>query len=69
VITLAERDPADSHLWAVVKDITAQLPASDPVGKALAAVTRNASTIGNLVDRHAVSQRTSANIQLTLTDD
>ena len=64
-----ERDPADSHLWAVVKDITAQLPASDPVAKALAAVTRNAGTIGSLVNRQAADEMAAADVQLTLADD
>jgi hypothetical protein len=65
VIAETERDPADRHLWAVVKDMAAQLPPSDTVAKALAAVTRNASTIGSMVNRQAVV----ANIQLTLADD
>jgi len=69
VLGIVERDPADSHLWAVVKDITAQLPASDPVAKALAAVTRNVSTIGSLVNRQAADVRAAANVQLTLGDD
>jgi adenine-specific DNA methylase len=66
---IVERDPTDSHLWAVVKDITAQLPASDPVAKALAAVTRNAGTIGSLVNRQAADERAATNVQLTLADD
>ena len=61
----AERDPSDRHLWAVVKDMAAQLPASDAVAKALAAVTRNASTIGSMVNRQAAT----ADIQLTLADE
>ena len=65
VIASAERDPSDRHLWAVVKDMAAQLPPSDAVAKALAAVTRNASTIGSMVNRQAAT----ANIQLTLEDE
>ena len=65
VMAEAERDPADRHLWAVVKDMASQLPASDAVAKALAAVTRNASTIGSMVNRQAAS----ANTQLTLADE
>ena len=65
VIASAEREPSDRHLWAVVKDMAAQLPASDAVAKALAAVTRNASTIGSMVNRQAAT----ANIQLTLADE
>ena len=45
--------------------MAAQLPPSDTVAKALAAVTRNASTIGSMVNRQAVV----ADIQLTLADD
>jgi hypothetical protein len=31
VVASAERDPSDRHLWAVVKDMAAQLPPSDAV--------------------------------------
>ena len=65
VIVSAGRDPSDRHLWAVVKDMAAQLPPSDAVAKALAAITRNASTIGSMVNRQAAT----TNIQLTLADD
>jgi len=64
VLAEADRDPADRHLWAVVKDIAAQLPASDSLAKSLAAITRNASTIGSMVSRQQ-----PAPIQLTLADD
>jgi adenine-specific DNA methylase len=66
VIAATERDPSDRHLWAVVKDMAAQLPASDAVAKALAAITRNASTIGSMVNRQATA---STSIQLTLGDE
>ena len=63
----ADRQPNDAHLWAVVGEVVAQLPASDAVAKALTAVQRNAGTIGNLVQR--VSEDTKAeDAQLTLTD-
>jgi putative DNA methylase len=65
VMASAGRDPSDRHLWAVVKDMAAQLPASDAVAKALAAITRNAGTIGSMVNRQAAA----ANIQLTLADE
>jgi len=65
VIASAGRDPADRHLWAVVKDMAAQLPDSDSVAKALAAVTRNASTIGSMVNRQAAAGQ----VQPTLADD
>jgi adenine-specific DNA methylase len=64
-IASAGRDPADRHLWAVVKDMAAQLPGSDSVAKALAAVTRNASTIGSMVKRQAATEH----VQLALSDD
>jgi hypothetical protein len=65
VIASAGRDAADRHLWAVVKDMAAQLPSSDTVAKALAAVTRNASTIGSMVKQQA----TAGHVQLTLAED
>lgn len=67
VMAQADRQPNDAHLWAVVGEVVAQLPASDAVAKALTAVQRNAGTIGNLVQR--VSEDTKAEgAQLTLTD-
>lgn len=67
VMAHADRQPNDAHLWAVVGEINAQLPASDTVAKALSAVQRNAGTIGNLV--HRVADETKAeDAQLTLTD-
>jgi hypothetical protein len=45
--------------------MAAQLPGSDSVAKALAAVTRNASTIGSMVNRQAGAGQ----VQLTLADD
>jgi len=54
-----EREPGDPHLWAVVKEITAQLPASDTVAKALSAITRNASSIGSLVSRREAARKSS----------
>jgi adenine-specific DNA methylase len=59
VIGHAQRLPTDQHLWAVVGEILGQLPASDPVAKALTAVQRNAATIASLVQR--VSAQESAN--------
>lgn len=59
VLVTAEREPADAHLWAVVKEITARLPASDTVAKALSAITRNASSIGSLVSRRGAAQQSS----------
>jgi putative DNA methylase len=64
VMAAAERHPTDRQLWAVVKGMAAQLPPSDPVARALAAVTRNATTIGSMVGRQE-----SAPVQLTLADD
>jgi adenine-specific DNA methylase len=62
VLTSAEREPTDAHLWAVVKEITAQLPASDTVAKALSAITRNATSIGSLVERRGPSHKPSQEV-------
>ncbi|WP_339131486.1 DUF1156 domain-containing protein [Streptomyces sp. f51] len=51
VVAESERQPTDTHLWAVVGEILAQLPPSDTVAKALTAVQRNAGTIANLAHR------------------
>jgi adenine-specific DNA methylase len=53
VIAAADRSPNDAHLWAVVAEISRQLPDSDQISKALAAIVRNTGTIGNLVYRAA----------------
>ena len=65
VLNAADRQPNDVHLWAVVGEIVRQLPPSDPVATALAAVQRNASTIGALAQRVAAEER-ATNSQLTL---
>jgi hypothetical protein len=48
-----------------VGEIIQQLPASDPVAKALTAVQRNTATIGTMVQR-AVAERRTDEGQLTL---
>jgi putative DNA methylase len=63
IVARCDRQPADAHLWAVVGEIVAQLPASDSVAKALTAVQRNAGTIANLVQHVTASERDE---QLTL---
>jgi adenine-specific DNA methylase len=63
VIAYCDRQPTDAHLWAVVGEIVAQLPASDAVAKALTAIQRNAGTVANLAQRFAASDRDK---QLTL---
>lgn len=63
VIAHCDRQPTDAHLWAVVGEIVAQLPASDAVAKALTAIQRNAGTVANLAQRFAASDRDK---QLTL---
>ncbi len=57
VIAAGDRQPTDAHLWAVVGEIVRQLPPSDAVAKALAAVQRNTSTIATLVQRVASERR------------
>lgn len=64
-IAIAERQPTDAHLWAVVGEFIRQLPASDSVTKALTAIQRNSGTIGTLVQRVAVTQKASID-QLSL---
>ncbi|WP_448002693.1 hypothetical protein [Agromyces bauzanensis] len=63
VMAIAERPPNDEHLWAVVAEITRELPDSDKIAVALAAVIRNAGTIGNLAQRLEDDDR-----ELTLLD-
>jgi putative DNA methylase len=53
VIAAADREPTDRHLWAVVGDLVARLPAADPTAKALTAVQRNVVAIANLVSRES----------------
>jgi putative DNA methylase len=65
VIAEADRLPNDEHLWAVVKELASQLPTADPIAKALAAVQRNAGTIGNLAKR-AVAEESVKQAQMTL---
>lgn len=62
VLARTEREPGDPHLWAVVKEITAQLPSSDTVANALSAITRNASSIGSLVSRRETASRSSQEV-------
>ncbi len=66
VITTADRQPTDAHLWAVIGELVQQLPPSDAVAKALTAVQRNAGTIGTLAQRVA-SEHREADDQLSLT--
>ncbi|CAN7241934.1 hypothetical protein LJR078_001034 [Arthrobacter sp. LjRoot78] len=67
VMAHVDRQPNDAHLWAVVGEIVAQLPASDNVAKSLTAIQRNASTIGNLIQRVTADEPASYT-QLTLVD-
>ena len=66
VIADAEREPTDQHLWAVIGELVARLPASDPAAKALTAVQRNNVAVANLVARHAAQH--AEGVQLSLTD-
>lgn len=54
VLAGSGREPLDSHLWAVVKELNAQLPPSDSVAKGLAALTRNAGMIVTVAARVVV---------------
>jgi putative DNA methylase len=64
-IAIAERQPTDAHLWAVVGEFIRQLPPSDSVTKALTAIQRNSGTIGTLVQRVVVTEQASTD-QLSL---
>lgn len=68
VMATADRQANDAHLWAVVAEIVRQLPPSDPVGKALTAVQRNAGTIGTMIEyvAAAAAAKTDARAQLAL---
>jgi adenine-specific DNA methylase len=66
VITATQREPTDRHLWAVVGDLVARLPAADPAAKALTAVQRNVVAITNLVSRD--NSLGDEPTQLSLTD-
>lgn len=68
VLAAADRLPNDQHVWAVVGELASQLPASDAVAKALAAVQRNTGTIGNLVKR-AVVEESARSAQLRINWD
>jgi putative DNA methylase len=48
VLAKWERPVDDEHLWAVIGELTAQLPPSDATAKALSALQRNASMVQNL---------------------
>jgi putative DNA methylase len=69
VLVNTERAADDQHVWAVVGDVVAQLPPSDPVAKALTAIQRNRVAIQSLA--RGLSERQSidevqTNLQLTL---
>ena len=49
VVATAERDPSDQHLWAVVADLTRQIPSADGLAKALAGIKRVSNTVSTLV--------------------
>ena len=72
VLATSERQANDAHVWAVVSEIVRQLPASDPVAKALTAVQRNVSTIAAIsqhvtVAAAAAAVHSTAQAQLELT--
>jgi adenine-specific DNA methylase len=50
VMSIAERDPSDQHLWAVIADLTRQIPSADGLAKALAGIKRVSNTVSTLVD-------------------
>jgi adenine-specific DNA methylase len=56
VLAKWDRPVDDDHLWAVIGDLVAQLPASDGTAKALTALQRNASVVQNLAKGVAVAR-------------
>jgi putative DNA methylase len=58
VIAAAEREANDQHLWAVVADLTRQIPSADMFAKALAGIKRMSNTVSTLVGgvREAAAQ-------------
>jgi putative DNA methylase len=67
VVVAADRLPTDDHVWALVGEIQAQLPDSDVIGKALAAVKRNRDAIIALAQR--MMDRTAEPVAMTLFGD
>lgn len=49
VVAHAEREPSDQHLWAVVADLTRQIPSADGLAKALAGIKRVSNTVSTIV--------------------
>lgn len=48
VVAIAERAPSDQHLWAVVADLTRQIPSADGLSRALAGIKRVSNTVSTL---------------------
>ncbi|WP_346619647.1 hypothetical protein [Blastococcus montanus] len=67
VMATADRQANDAHLWAIVAEIVRQLPASDPVARALTAVQRNAGTIGTMIEYAAATAVADADARAQLT--
>ena len=49
VIAAADRQANDQHLWAVVADLTRQIPSADKFAKALAGIKRMSNTVSTMV--------------------
>jgi hypothetical protein len=49
IISSGGMDASNQHLWAVVGDLAAHLPASDRTAKALASIKRSSATVASLV--------------------
>jgi hypothetical protein len=56
----SERPPDDEHLWALLGWLGTELPPSDPVSKAVAAIIRNGSTIRNASKAFTISRDASS---------
>jgi adenine-specific DNA methylase len=64
-VAMAEREPGDQHLWAVVADLARQMPSANRLAKALAGIKRVSNTVSTIVG----SLRNNAATQLSLFDE
>lgn len=72
LLALAERDPDDPALWAVIADLAAHLPATDADRRSLDDIIRNRAAIGQLcavLDRRRADKPTQLSLMPSETDD
>jgi hypothetical protein len=69
LISRAQRDPNDQHLWAVVGNLANHLPAADKTAKSLAGIKRTSSTICMLINANGVQAESESQSQGRLFKD